>query len=113
MPLLLDTNVFIRMFADPGTLPEPVRQALLANDVFMSIATPWEMVIKESLGKLRLSKPALHIVAEHLRRRDVALLEIRLEHLEQLRALPHHHRDPFYRIIIAQALSERVARSEQ
>ena len=66
------------------------------------------MVIKESLGKLRLTEPVLFIVQEHLRRRAVEILPITFHHLESLRNLPHHHKDPFDRIIIAQALTERI-----
>ncbi len=78
------------------------------NTVLLSMATLWEIAIKVSIGKLTLPQPFERIIPEQLAHNDITLLPIRLADCHQIIALPFHHRDPFDRIIIAQALVEDV-----
>jgi PIN domain nuclease of toxin-antitoxin system len=74
-----------------------------SNELFISIASLWEMTIKSSLGKLDLSLPLSELFAQKLIPSDIQILPIQLQHLAILQELPFHHRD---RIIIAQAIAE-------
>jgi PIN domain nuclease of toxin-antitoxin system len=85
-----------------------VRELLLEpqEEMLVSIASAWEMAIKQSLGKLRLSLPVGRMVAERLGPVGVTLLPISVAHIGRLETLPFHHRDPFDRMLAAQALAE-------
>lgn len=101
--LLLDTMIFIRAREDAKSLPHGIRRAIQSAElVFVSIASGWEMAIKGALGKLRLAES----FAQGMARWGYDLLSIDYPHLERVATLPHHHRDPFDRMLIAQALAE-------
>jgi PIN domain nuclease of toxin-antitoxin system len=78
------------------------------HDILASIASLWEIAIKHSLGKLQLSQPFEEIFPHHLAVNSIALLPIRLEHVAQTSNLPFHHRDPFDRLLVAQAFVEEI-----
>jgi PIN domain nuclease of toxin-antitoxin system len=69
------------------------------------MARRWEIAIKSSLGKLQIQQPLDMIVPQ-----EVIILEIRLHHVKLVQELPFHHRDPFDRLLIAQAISEQLVR---
>jgi PIN domain nuclease of toxin-antitoxin system len=102
--LLLDTHVFLWWCADDPRLAVPERQAIRSgtNDVFLSAASVWEMAIKQTLGRLKLPEPPSAAVA----RLGIARLPIAFEHAEATLALPPLHRDPFDRLLVAQARIE-------
>ena len=104
MRLLLDTHVFLWWCADNRRLAAIERQAIRdgANDVFLSAASVWEMAIKETLGRLQLPEPASAAVT----RLGIASLPVTFEHAEATVALPPLHRDPFDRLLVAQAKVE-------
>jgi len=77
------------------------------NELMLSIASVWEMAIKTSLGKLMLAQPFDKLPA-HIEQNKIAILPITVEHTIRLAKLPFHHRDPFDRLIIAQALVEKL-----
>ena len=77
-----------------------------ANDVFVSVGSLWEAVIKASLGRLELAEPFEDLIPAQLAEERVEVLPIEIGHLAELRRLPLHHRDPFDRLIIAQAVAE-------
>lgn len=104
--ILLDTNAFIRMVQSPERLTHKARQAIQTSELVVSIACAWEMTIKSSLDKLQLRYSVREIFDRHSH--VILLLPISLEHLTTLATLPHHHRDPFDRIMIAQALTENL-----
>lgn len=108
MKLLLDTHAFILFAGNPEGLTANTRAALAdpANDLLLSLASPWEMQIKVGLGKLQLHKPPRELVQFEVDRGALALLPITLAHIDELSRLPSHHRDPFDRMIVAQARSE-------
>jgi PIN domain nuclease of toxin-antitoxin system len=76
------------------------------NNFYLSIASIWEIAIKVSIGKLDINQPMETFLAEQLQENDVSLLNISFQHTMKVAQLPLHHRDPFDRMIIAQALVE-------
>jgi len=106
MPYLLDTHSLIWFFEGSTKLPNGIR-AIIAdpeNDIYLSIASLWEMAIKISLGKLTLAQP-LEKVIERLPEESIFLLDITPKQVLQVMTLPLHHRDPFDRMLVAQALT--------
>lgn len=110
MNILLDTHVLLWYLADNPKLPEDKRLLIedRNNRVVVSIASFWEMTIKASLGKLKLDDD-LPTIENILRRQGIEILPVKIPHLVQLFDLPQHHRDPFDRLIIAQAITEKLA----
>jgi len=108
--LLLDTHAFL-WWVD-GTHPVGRRAKTAVanpdNEVFLSIASCWEIAIKVSLGKLRLPKAADRFIADQVSLNGFTLLEASLRHVCRVADLPFHHRDPFDRVLIAQSLIEEV-----
>jgi PIN domain nuclease of toxin-antitoxin system len=104
MRLLLDTHAFL--WWDDGDLPDAVVELVQAADeVFVSAASAWEMSIKSALGKLKTNSSLAAAIADY----GFAELPITMAHAEAVRALPMHHRDPFDRLLIAQARVETLA----
>lgn len=107
MNYLIDTHILLWLLDDESAIPASTLTQVKdpANQVFVSMATIWEIAIKRSLGKLIISQPTQTIIDE-LALSGIVLLPILPSHIVQVEALPFHHRDPFDRIIIAQALAE-------
>jgi PIN domain nuclease of toxin-antitoxin system len=107
MRILLDTHAFIWFAEDDDQLHPNIKRAIekSANDIFLSIASIWEMAIKIQLNKLKISK-SIEEVIELATSNGFELLPILPEHIIKLTTLAFHHRDPFDRIIIAQGLDE-------
>jgi len=105
--LLLDTHTLIWAIASPDRLPPAARSAIrdAANDVFASLASAWEISIKVALRRLDLDARSL---AEALAASGMEPLGISLEHAARVATLPPHHRDPFDRMLVAQALCESL-----
>ena len=106
MNLLLDTHVFL-WWIDGDPLPGPALQALRDTEhtVWLSAASAWEMTIKASLGKLRLPDRAARYVELHRQLNGFGWLPIETSALDCLETLPLHHRYPFDRLLIAQAIA--------
>ena len=101
--LLLDSNIVIWLDLKPGRLPAGViEQIRSAQHVYVSAVTGWELSIKQSLGGLSLARP----VSEFVRAERMIELPITIEHGEAVQSLPLHHRDPFDRLLLAQAKVE-------
>jgi PIN domain nuclease of toxin-antitoxin system len=111
MKILLDTQVFLWFIMGSERLSEAHRVLIEEGDnqCCISIASLWEIAIKVSLSKLELSFSFDSLVEEHIERNGLSLLPLETSHLKQLLALPHHHRDPFDRMIIAQAIAEDLS----
>jgi PIN domain nuclease of toxin-antitoxin system len=105
MRLLLDTHIFIWWADEPERLPPFILDALLdgENTLVLSVVSLWEMQIKSQLGKLTMSKPLDHLVSMQQRVNELELLPVLAHHVFALDELPLHHKDPFDRMIIAQA----------
>lgn len=109
MKLLLDTHVLLWWLDEDSRLP-PDKCALIEdprNAVAVSVVSLWEMTIKAALGKLELLD-GIPTIEAILRRQAIAIVPIQAAHLVRLLELPLHHRDPFDRLIIAQALTEEM-----
>ena len=106
MRLLLDTHVFLWYVAADPSLPAAFRAAIQdsANEVFLSVASVWEAVIKHRLGKLPVPAPPAEYLPSQRDLHRVASLPIEEGALIHLARLPALHRDPFDRIKVAQAL---------
>jgi PIN domain nuclease of toxin-antitoxin system len=110
MRYLLDTHAFIWFITNDDRLGSRAYEEIsnIKNDVVLSIASLWEMAIKVSLGKLELGKPFHALIPRELVVNEIGLLSIVPKHLAALADLPFHHRDPFDRLIIAQAMIEGI-----
>jgi PIN domain nuclease of toxin-antitoxin system len=110
MRLLLDSHVFIWMDISPSRLSAKAQAALSDpnNEVFLSYVSIWEMQIKIQLGKLSLNSSLPKAIKNQRNINDMALLPIRVRHIFALQKLPHHHGDPFDRLLIAQAQTEQL-----
>ena len=108
MKILLDTQVFLWAITDDRRLSKTHRAAYLepANELYLSVASIWEMLIKCGLGKLPLPRPAAAYIDKQMERNRVAMLAIRAGHLAELERLPPLPRDPFDRMLVAQARTE-------
>jgi PIN domain nuclease of toxin-antitoxin system len=102
--LLIDSNAFIWMVSQPRELSAESRDALVdpANERFLSIASIWEIAIKLSGGKLELPG-TLQAAVDGM---AAEMLPITMVHIRRVQTLPLHHRDPFDRMMIAQAMEE-------
>lgn len=102
--LLLDTHVFLWWLADAPELGANTRDLIAdeRNEVFVSAATAWEMAIKKALGKLEAPDDVDRLVEDE----GFSKLSISLYHAQLAGSLPLHHRDPFDRMLVAQAQAE-------
>jgi PIN domain nuclease of toxin-antitoxin system len=106
--VLLDTHTFL-WFVEGSPQLSPAAQQQIEDSTtanYLSIASVWEMAIKVSLGKLTLRLPFHDYVSRYSAVNGFTLLPISVEHTALVSALPFHHRDPFDRIMVAQALVE-------
>jgi PIN domain nuclease of toxin-antitoxin system len=108
--LLLDTHTFILAVDQPSLLGPHAKPALEdpANDLVLSAATIWEIAIKVGLNKLTLSPPYRQRMTQAMHDLGVGVLPITVESADVLIELPQHHRDPFDRLLVAQATVENV-----
>ena len=108
MKLLVDTQAFLWFLAGDRRLRRPVRRRLedASQERFLSIASVWEMAIKVSLQKLELDDPLEDVVTAGTRDAGIALLGVSKDHALRVATLPWHHRDPFDRLLIAQAAED-------
>jgi PIN domain nuclease of toxin-antitoxin system len=111
MRVLLDTHILIWWATSSERLSQKVLD-LIENphhQILLSMASVWEMQIKCQAGKLRLGKPLSELVAHQQSRNALQILPIDLSHLYALQNLPNIHRDPFDRLMIAQAIVENLS----
>ncbi len=107
MRVLLDTHIIIWALLDSENLSADARKMIEgASQIYVSSASIWEMSIKMGLGKLEVD---LDEVIHELHRMGVTELPVSWAHCNQLKQLPDHHRDPFDRMLISQAMSEPLA----
>ena len=110
MPCLLDTHTLLWFVDEAPQLPLNVRELIEGSkDVCVSIASFWEMAIKSSKGKLSLTCSIIQMMGICIDTLKFPILHIKGVHLEMLRTLPWIHKDPFDRLLIAQAMSEEMA----
>ena len=104
MKLLLDTHVFLWWLENPRRISRGAHAQIedTNNALYVSVISVWEIAIKEALGKLTVPPQFQHIVASG----KYPIIPIQLNHVDHLRGLPLHHRDPFDRMLLAQSTAE-------
>jgi PIN domain nuclease of toxin-antitoxin system len=110
MRLLLDTHAFLWFITADPRLSAAGEQAIRGSGdtPLLSVASVWEMAIKVQLQRLPIPQPLDTFIPEQLRINRIGLLPIELPHTFEIARLPLHHRDPFDRILIAQAMRENI-----
>ena len=108
MKVLLDTHAFLWLITGDHRLSKTARKAFLdpENRLFFSAASLWEICIKKSLEKLSLKKGWLKTIQDEMKVNAIQWLPVEIPHCAELTKLPFHHRDPFDRMLIAQATVE-------
>jgi PIN domain nuclease of toxin-antitoxin system len=109
MRVLIDTHVFIWWTSDIKKLSVGAYNLLQdpSAEVIVSLISIWEIQIKASLGKLQLKSTLQEVIEDEINRNRIELLP--LSHIYALSTLPHHHRDPFDRLLVAQAFVENLS----
>jgi PIN domain nuclease of toxin-antitoxin system len=108
--LLLDTCTFLWLISDSTELSDPARELFAdpENQVYLSVASAWEIIVKNRLGKLPLPEPAHDFVRTWRQRHQIESLSLDEPSVLQLSRLPEYHKDPFDRIIICQAIANSL-----
>jgi PIN domain nuclease of toxin-antitoxin system len=106
--ILLDTSAFLWAITEDPRLKKSQRAAFAseANELFLSVASVWKILIKAGLGKLAIPLPAAAYIHRQMEQNRIVSLGIQGRHLVELERLPPLHRDPFDRMIVAQARAE-------
>jgi PIN domain nuclease of toxin-antitoxin system len=111
MKHLLDTHALLWWESDPHLLSPTALAVILApgSDLLLSVASGWEMQIKQQAGKLKLVRAWVDIVTDQQANLNLQLLPVTLDHVREIDQLPSIHRDPFDRLLVAQARVEGAA----
>ena len=108
--MLIDTCVFLWMRMAPDRLAPDVQELIVdkTNDVLFSAVSSWEIAIKYAVGRLQLPQPPSVFVAERIASSELTPIAVEHSHALRVASLPMHHRDPFDRLLIAQAAEMQV-----
>jgi PIN domain nuclease of toxin-antitoxin system len=108
--LLVDTHVLIWIILNPEKLSERTVNLFLdrRNQIFLSIVSIWEMQIKLQIGKLSFELPLSELIESQQKVNNLQISSITTKHIYSLEGLPNYHRDPFDRLLIAQAIVESM-----
>lgn len=111
MKILLDTQAFIWLCSDDRQLTKTAKKTFLneKNSFYLSLASIWEMSIKCSLGKLTIRPSLERFILNELQENNIQRMDIHFQHVIKVKSLPFHHKDPFDRLLAAQAIIEEVA----
>jgi PIN domain nuclease of toxin-antitoxin system len=107
---LVDTHTFLWFIMDNPNLSQIAKAEVenAQNELYLSVASLWEMAIKISLGKLKISLPFADFVETHITGNEFQLLSILPHHLDIVSRLDFHHRDPFDRLLVSQSLTDQI-----
>lgn len=110
MRYLFDTHTLLWLTTDDIALTKKARTIFLnsENEIYLSMASLWEMAIKISINKLVLKESLEDFTRNHIIDNDIQILKIELPHIYRVERLPFHHRDPFDRLIISQAIEDNL-----
>ena len=110
MNLLLDSHTFVWTHEEPRKLSAKAAAEIKnpANDLFLSAASVWELQIKIQIGKFKFNDTLENVIAEQQLINGIQILPVNLTHVLYLKNLPLHHRDPFDRLLISQAIVENM-----
>jgi PIN domain nuclease of toxin-antitoxin system len=108
MKILLDAHAFLWWITDDPKLSSRARETIsdVDNELFLSAAIGWEITIKVQIGRLKLPEDPKDFIPEQLRINGIKSLPIQMNHVLHVSTLPSHHRDPFDRLLVAQAQLE-------
>ena len=107
MKAILDTHAFLWAIAEDEKLSRRAQKIFTGpNDLWLSVASIWEIMVKVQTGKLHLPAPTGPYVVKKLAGNRIEVLPIALDHVLRIESLPIHHRDPFDRVLIAQSIEE-------
>ena len=111
MKALLDTHVFLWWIMDDESLTPYIRDFIAdeGNDLFLSSASCWEIAIKAKIGRLKLTENPDKFIPDQMIANNISGLPIQLVHALHVYNLPDHHRDPFDRMLVAQARIEKIS----
>lgn len=110
MKILIDTHVFLWFINDSRKLISNAAEILESDiDLLLGIASLWEIAIKVNLKKLTLPDAYEIFIPQQIALNSIEILNVSIEHLAVVAKLPLHHRDPFDRLLIAQAIAENIA----
>lgn len=107
--VLLDTHAFLWWCADSPELSRKARKTIAERECLLSHASVWEMAIKVGLGKLKMPIGFERYITEQMLANGFSEMQIGFRHIAACAKLPWHHRDPFDRMLIAQAIGEDLA----
>ncbi len=107
---LLDTHTFIWWVDDSPKLSLRAKEIIadMNNDCYFSLVSSWEIAIKCSINKMRLSLPVEKYIPQNMASNNFKQLPISFRHVSKVEILPLHHRDPFDRLLVAQAMTEQM-----
>ena len=107
---LLDTHTWLWWHLDPDKLGSRAYNIIEdgSSNIYFSVVSAWEIVIKHGLQKLSLPLPPREYVPKRLEKSYMDILQIQLAHVLHIQKLPQHHKDPFDRLLIAQAQTEKL-----
>jgi PIN domain nuclease of toxin-antitoxin system len=110
MNVLLDTHAFLWFIEGSPRLSDGARELIRdpATELFMSVASLWEIAVKASIGRLPLLQPFEILIPDQLAHHEISVIPIEISHLVEMMRLERHHGDPFDRLLIAQAIVERL-----
>ena len=109
MKALLDTHAFLWAISGNEKLSRRAAEVFAGpSDLWLSVASIWEVLIKVQIGRMSLPKPAGPYVVKRLAENRIETLPISRDHVLRIEALPMHHNDPFDRILIAQSMEEKL-----
>ena len=109
MKALLDTHTFLWAISDDARLSSRAAEVFVGPaDLWFSVASIWEILIKAKMGKIPLPSPVGPYILKKMRENLIEVLPVGLDHVLRVETLPSHHSDPFDRILIAQGLEEKL-----
>ena len=110
MKLLVDTHVFLSFISDDRRLSSRSLAALIdpANELYLSVASIWEIIMKYQIGKLPMPEPVDHFLEQEINKNHILVLPILQDHVFRLLDLPLIHRDQFDRILLSQSIEDHL-----
>ncbi len=110
MIALLDTNAFLRWVEGDDKLSAKAKGCIANpdNEILVSVVVAWELSVKAGQGGIRLAQPVGRYVASHIEANGFRLLGLELDDMAAIETLPLHHRDPFDRLLVAQAKNRKL-----
>jgi PIN domain nuclease of toxin-antitoxin system len=109
MKALLDTHAFLWAISGNNRISRRAAEIFAGpSDLWLSIASIWEILIKAQVGKMPLPEPVGPYILKKLAENKIETLPLSLDHVLRIETLPIHHRDPFDRLLIAQSLEEKL-----